>query len=676
MSSCRIFLFVSRLAKNQIPHSGSEQRCSRIYVRAISTTKPLFTKEFTNMPEPAAPASPSALSQDYSTWSNDALISRISTLESQLRARTLEHRNAGGSPPATPSQRDRRRSPSRRAGPFDASKHSTRPIALKLAYLGGRYNGFEHSNNNFTDLPTIEEVLWKALRKARLISPPLQDGSDQSYDVVWGAERRKKYKKIWAGDTDPKELLDINWEGCDWSKCGRTDRGVSAFGQVVGVRVRSNRPKPKQKQNGLVIGSTTTTTTRVEYAGANGVMIDSGSEASVEVDDCMPPIEAEELDEEIYEKPFDAIADELPYISILNSILPPDVRILAWCPFPTSDFNARFSCRERRYKYFFTNPAFLPTPGPLGLRNGNGTDAQVREGWLDIEAMNSAAKKLEGLHDFRNFCKIDPSKQMTGCERRITHASVEVAQSQGGPTRFHEGDNDVGSGRAVSSDCSGSSTVSAVDAPKVYTFNVHGSAFLWHQVRCMVAILFLVGQGLEKPEIVDHLLDLERVPNRPSYEMASDAPLVLWDCIFPDESSGTEDSLNWIYAGDAKMMPSLSTKSDGRFGLGGVVDELWTQWRKAKIDEVLTGSLLDLTLGQGDGSGMARGGFRDPTHAGTRSQKIFDGRDTGRMVGDYMPVLEKPKLDSMEIQNAKWRKRKGMKLQTSAEKLSVDQGDD
>lgn len=626
------------------------------------------------MPEPAAPASAPTVSPDYSSWSNDALITRISTLESQLRARNLEHRTAIPFPRATATKRDRRRSPSRRAGPFNASKHNTRSIALKLAYLGGRYNGFEHSNNNFTEMPTIEEVMWKALRKTRLISPPLHEGSDQSYDVVWGAERGKRYKKIWAGDTDPKELLDLSWDGCDWSKCGRTDRGVSAFGQVVGVTVRSNRPKPKQ--NGIVIGSTTTTTTRVKYAGANGVAIDSGSEASVEVDDGMPPIDVEELDEENQEKPFDDIADELPYISMLNSILPPDIRILAWCPFPSPDFNARFSCRERRYKYFFTNPAFLPTPGPLGLQNANGTEARVREGWLDIEAMKVAAKKLEGLHDFRNFCKIDPSKQMTNCERRITYATIEVAPTQGGPTKFAEDDKDVGPGREQYSGSGNMPSPSAEDAPKVYTFNVHGSAFLWHQVRCMVAVLFLVGQGLERPDIIDQLLDLEKVPNRPSYEMASDAPLVLWDCIFPNDASGTEDSINWIYAGDAKMVPSLTTKSDGRFGLGGVVDELWTQWRRAKIDEVLTGSLLDLALSQGDGSGMARGGFRDPDNMGTRSQKVFDGRHTGRMVGEYVPVMEKPKLDSMEVQNERWRKRKGAKQQPNGENLSVDDFDD
>ena len=28
-----------------------------------------------------------------------------------------------------------------------------------------------------------------------------------------------------------------------------------------------------------------------------------------------------------------------------------------------------------------------------------------------------------------------------------------------------------------------------------------GMAFLWHQVRCMVSILFLIGLRLEKPEV-------------------------------------------------------------------------------------------------------------------------------------------------------------------------------
>src|SRR3981081_2837538 len=103
---------------------------------------------------------------------------------------------------------------------FDPSMYSTRPIALKLAYLGKNYNGFEYHANNTTPLPTVEAELWKALNKSRLVLPK---------------------------ETHPLQPGEVNWEGCEYSKCGRTDKGVSAFGQVIGIRVRSNRPLKGKK---------------------------------------------------------------------------------------------------------------------------------------------------------------------------------------------------------------------------------------------------------------------------------------------------------------------------------------------------------------------------------------------------------------------------------------------
>lgn len=67
----------------------------------------------------------------------------------------------------------------------------------------------------------------------------------------------------------------------------------------------------------------------------------------------------------------------------------------------------------------------------------------------------------------------------------------------------------------------------------LWTFTIKGYAFLWHQVRCMVAVLFLIGKGLESPDVVTTLLDIERTPRKPSYEMASELPLVLFRCSFP-----------------------------------------------------------------------------------------------------------------------------------------------
>ena len=34
---------------------------------------------------------------------------------------------------------------------------------------------------------------------------------------------------------------------------------------------------------------------------------------------------------------------------------------------------------------------------------------------------------------------------------------------------------------------------------------ITGLAFLWHQIRCIVTILFLVGQGNEKPQVSIHV---------------------------------------------------------------------------------------------------------------------------------------------------------------------------
>jgi tRNA pseudouridine(38-40) synthase len=50
---------------------------------------------------------------------------------------------------------------------------------------------------------------------------------------------------------------------------------------------------------------------------------------------------------------------------------------------------------------------------------------------------------------------------------------------------------------------------------------VTGSGFLWHQIRCVVAILILIGQGKEEVELIKALLDIEKYPCTPNYQIAS-----------------------------------------------------------------------------------------------------------------------------------------------------------
>ncbi|KAG2225436.1 hypothetical protein INT45_010072 [Circinella minor] len=204
---------------------------------------------------------------------------------------------------------------------------------------------------------------------------------------------------------------------CGFSLSGRTDRHVSGVGQVVGLNVRCSSQERKKGQ--------------------------------------------------------------LPYLRILNSILPPDIRVLAWTHV-SPQFHARFDCRSRTYHYYF------PTQD------------------LCIESMKKAATYLLGDHDFRNFCKFNPSKNLSHYRRTILSVDVSVL-SQGGFGRIE----------------------------------IKGTAFLWHQVRYIVSILLLVGQQLEKPEIVQWLLDVDKVPSKPEYPLASGLPLLLYDCEY------NQNGFNW-----------------------------------------------------------------------------------------------------------------------------------
>ncbi|THY49511.1 pseudouridine synthase [Aureobasidium pullulans] len=539
---------------------------------------------------------------DYTNWSASQLLKRITDLETQLRNNRIvpvtDPSVTAALPPKKKQKKDR---------PFDASRYNTRHIALKFAYLGQRYNGFEHHTGNKTPLPTIEEELWKAFMKTRLIFP------------TRGADLKEG---------------EIDWEGTDYSKCGRTDRGVSAFGQVIGIRVRSLQPMLKEQS------------VQEEEQGEKMQGIEGNAKEQGSKEDKKPE-----------SKPWDHIRDELPYIQLLNRVLPEDIRMLAWCPTPPTDFNARFNCRERRYRYFFTSPAFAPVPGDAGLLT-TATGKTLREGYLDIEAMRDAAKRYEGLHDFRNFCKVDPAKQITNFERRIFKASIEevdVSQAPAGFISHPAFAQSVGAKNQMGGQ-------GDMSIPKIYTFDVNGSAFLWHQVRHLVAVLFLVGQGFEPPSIISDLLDMEKYPTRPKYEMATDAPLVLWDCIFPDHEDidqSREDAMEWVYVGETggretNKRPEMDG-GDSKFGKGGIMDSIWEVWHKRKIDEILAGSLMDIVAAQGK---------RSPADVklapvAERSPRLFDGGDWPRPVGTYVPIARKQRMEPVEVVNARYLERKG-----------------
>ncbi|KAK3426155.1 hypothetical protein EUGRSUZ_F02671 [Eucalyptus grandis] len=279
--------------------------------------------------------------------------------------------------------------------------HPRRYVALRLMYFGQRFYGF--ASEAQLD-PTVESEIFKALEKTKLLV---------------GDKKKSQY-----------------------SRCGRTDKGVSSFGQVISLFLRSNlRPKNTDDANNW------------------GLSIDR-----------------------------DVLNAEIDYVRVLNRVLPKDIRVTGWCPVPI-DFSARFSCMSREYKYFFWRDN------------------------LDIRAMESAGQKFVGDHDFRNFCKMD-AFNVHNYKRHIT--SFEV-----------------------------SSCDKRLESNELWYFKIKGSAFLWHQVRCMVAVMFMVGQGLESPDVMDALLDTDGTPRKPQYTMAPEMPLVLQSCEF--------EGVRFICSSDARQ---------------------------------------------------------------------------------------------------------------------------
>uniref|UniRef100_A0A0D3FJ63 tRNA pseudouridine synthase n=1 Tax=Oryza barthii TaxID=65489 RepID=A0A0D3FJ63_9ORYZ len=135
------------------------------------------------------------------------------------------------------------------------------------------------------------------------------------------------------------------------------------------------------------------------------------------------------------------------------------------------------------------------------------------KGDLNISEMQKAALKFIGEHDYRNFCKMDAAN-VSNFRRHITDFNISAYDQR---SNYDE----------------------------LWAITIKGSAFLWHQVRCMVAVLFLIGQGLESPCIVDSLLDITKTPRKPQYKMASEIPLILRSCLF--------DEVNFMCSSEASQ---------------------------------------------------------------------------------------------------------------------------
>ncbi|KAJ3332538.1 tRNA pseudouridine synthase 3 [Blyttiomyces sp. JEL0837] len=528
--------------------------------------------------------------------------------------------------------------------PFDFTKHAARPVALKVAYLGWKYYGLASQEEETVE--TIEGHLFEVLTRARLIPS------------------RKE---------------------CNWSRCGRTDKGVSSFGQVVGLHIRTALPigapgttlwpfqkTPEEREKCIKRKRThSDDDDDDDEEGADGTDDGLESDPRVGVDGNGDVVMADASDTNS-SVPIPPGFKEISYITILNRLLPPDIRVLAWSPTPL-DFQARFDCSFRRYKYFF------PSEG------------------LDLAAMKEAAAKYVGKKDFRYFCKVDPTKHVTTYERKVLMADVRELRwvneddedASDGQISGRRTDN----GRDKSSDDAASALLQLNPSPvsgltsnlmplslkrdsgpsSFFVFEVKGHAFLWHQVRCMMAILHLVGRGLEEPSIIDYLTDPSLHPpgaGRPIYNMANEIPLVLVECGFP---SGM---LQWRFEepGDADLKRgNIDTIIPDSFEQ--LITSLWTQWRHHAIRAVQLRSLLDVV-----GPSIGADGLFELAADGILAEVAgesggFGGKgtmmakkaaaDSGKLK-KYISLKNRPRCESIEERTRKHEEAKKKKREAKA----------
>ena len=143
-------------------------------------------------------------------------------------------------------------------------------------------------------------------------------------------------------------------------------------------------------------------------------------------------------------------------IRALNGQLPPDLSLLG-LKVAATDFHARYSCVGRSYVYRVLNTL---QRHPLW----HGRALHIPQP-LNLEAMQQAAQRLVGDHDFAAFA----TREERQTQRTLYRLNVQ---------RHSE----------------------------LVEFHLHGESFLRQMVRCMVGTLLLVGRGELSPDDVGDIL--------------------------------------------------------------------------------------------------------------------------------------------------------------------------
>jgi len=265
---------------------------------------------------------------------------------------------------------------------------------------------------------------------------------------------------------------------------------------------------------------------------------------------------------------------EINYVDTLNRVLPDHIRVLAWAPV-NKEFSSRFDCQSRSYSYIFPR------------------------GDLCIGSMREALSHFIGHHDFRNLCSLDLKNGVLDHHRTIFKASIEPIRSI-----------DV----KVDQDA---------NPYTFYEIHIVGKAFLYHQIRCIMTVLFLVGTKKESPEVVRDLLDIKKCKSKPNYNCASSLPLNLFEC----EYASDKFPLGWKY--DRKSILNVHNN----------LKQIWLGYKtKAMMIESVISNLETSLLVDGTGSPVA----------GLDTWKDFGlGFDT-MCDAKYTPLMSRPRDETLE----------------------------